>query len=201
MSNGKIHDLGGASVGFFILTAPLLVSVGKGAIEFEHFEFPYDWQKYTIVTGAMCIIGTLMLSPDLDVFPWRSVCQRRWDRIGIGFLNLGWIWEPYRRKISHRDELSHSILLGSIIRVLYLLAWSCCLLAWKPIREIDFIAIAVNHWGILLAAFVGIEISALVHYLLDGLIHRWGKKAVKKYVTNRRERLGHRKGSRRRARA
>ena len=182
MSNGKVHDLGGASVGFFILAAPLLVSTIIDPVEHDSLIFSMGWQKYTAMAGGACIFGTLMLSPDLDVFPWRSVCQQRWDNIGFGPLNLGWIWEPYRRYIGHRDGLSHSILLGSTIRVLYLLAWASTLLVFQPIRDINWMHIALTNQGLLVAAFVGVEISALVHYLLDGLIHKWIKKMFAKMI-------------------
>src|SRR4051794_34109865 len=54
----------------------------------------------------------LLFSPDLDL---RSAPYRRWRK-------LRWIWLPYQKLVPHRSPLSHSLLLGPLLRILYFAA-------------------------------------------------------------------------------
>jgi uncharacterized metal-binding protein len=65
-------------------------------------------------TNAMILLGSymasgLLFSPDLDL---RSRSYKRWRL-------LRWIWIPYQRMVPHRSWLSHSLVLGPALRVLY----------------------------------------------------------------------------------
>src|SRR5437868_1890322 len=65
-------------------------------------------------TNAIVLLGTylasgLLFSPDLDL---HSAPYRRWRK-------LRWVWIPYQRLVPHRSWVSHSLLLGPVIRVLY----------------------------------------------------------------------------------
>jgi uncharacterized metal-binding protein len=65
-------------------------------------------------TNAMVLLGTylvsgLLFSPDLDL---HSAPYRRWRK-------FRWVWIPYQRLVPHRSWVSHSLLMGPIIRVLY----------------------------------------------------------------------------------
>ena len=62
--------------------------------------------------GLAFLVGGLWLSPDLDT---RSNPTRRWGPLRL-------LWWPYRRLLRHRSLLSHSPLLGTAGRLLYLLA-------------------------------------------------------------------------------
>lgn len=58
------------------------------------------------------VFAGLMFSGDLDL---PSVQYRRW---GL----LRWIWKPYQWLIRHRSPLSHGILIGPLVRLVYLTA-------------------------------------------------------------------------------
>jgi uncharacterized metal-binding protein len=65
-------------------------------------------------TNALVLIGSylasgLLFSPDLDL---RSVSYRRWRL-------LRFIWIPYQRMVPHRSWISHSLVMGPLLRVLY----------------------------------------------------------------------------------
>lgn len=64
------------------------------------------------VAVAGLLLGGFMFGPDLDI---DSRQYRRWGP-------LRWIWLPYRWAIRHRSRLSHGILFGTAIRVVYFLA-------------------------------------------------------------------------------
>jgi uncharacterized metal-binding protein len=106
--------------------------------------------------SAHCL-GGLYLSPDLDLV---SKPYKRW-----GWLR--WIWIPYQKYIPHRSPLSHAPIIGSIIRLLYLAA--LLLPFWfifPGLRQVEW---AIT-WQKAIAFLVGVELSALNHLLLDGLL-------------------------------
>ena len=67
------------------------------------------WPGLAVAAGAF-LVGGLWLSPDLDT---RSLATRRWGPLRV-------LWWPYRHLIRHRSILSHSPLLGTLLRLLYL---------------------------------------------------------------------------------
>ncbi len=64
-----------------------------------------------VIAGISFAIGGLWLSPDLDT---NSKPLKRW-----GFLKI--LWRPYCKLIPHRSMLSHGFLIGTSLRVIYLL--------------------------------------------------------------------------------
>ena len=63
------------------------------------------------VATAGLLLGGFMFGPDLDV---DSRQYRRWGPLRV-------VWLPYRWALSHRSRLSHGILFGTAIRVVYFL--------------------------------------------------------------------------------
>lgn len=110
-----------------------------------------------IIAGASHFLGGYWLSPDLDI---KSRPFLRWSV-------LRFIWMPYQRLIPHRSPLSHAPVLGSAIRLLYLGAWLSPL--WLLFLDLQRMQWAVD-WMKVAAFLVGVELSALNHLLLDGLL-------------------------------
>ena len=109
------------------------------------------------------LIGGLWLSPDLDT---NSRPYQRWGP-------LRWLWWPYRKALRHRSVLSHSPLLGTLVRVGYLTGLALLLtgLAHPP-ASTDLLRWLQQQWSrperLLLVALIGIEASAWLHLLQDG---------------------------------
>ena len=57
--------------------------------------------------------GTYYFGPDLDL-PSRP--YYRWK-------GLRFIWKPYQKFVAHRSVWSHGLVIGDIVRVVYLLLW------------------------------------------------------------------------------
>ena len=124
------------------------------------------------IAGSAFLLGGLWLSPDLDVL---SRPSRRWGPLGL-------LWWPYRRLLRHRSLLSHSPLLGSGLRLLWLLGWMLLMVvAMEPIGLLSLRhVLELGQWlwqqqrPLLLAALVGIEASSWLHLLQDGdPLPRW----------------------------
>lgn len=104
MPSGRTHD------SITLWSLPLIAG-----ITFERTQNP----SLTLILSGGYLFSGLMFGPDLDV---HSQQFKRW---GV----LRWIWLPYRRSMRHRSFLSHGVIIGTLIRVIYLLTWIAASLA------------------------------------------------------------------------
>ncbi len=141
MASGKNHDRA------ILFASPLVLIAGC-------YQFGLE---LGIIAGASHFLGGYWLSPDLDI---KSRPFLRWSV-------LRFIWVPYQRLIPHRSPLSHAPVLGSLLRLVYLTAWLSPL--WLVFPELQRMQWAID-WGKVAAFLVGVELSALNHLLLDGLL-------------------------------
>jgi uncharacterized metal-binding protein len=136
----------------------------------------------TLMICAGYLFGGLMLEPDLDSY---SIHYKRW-----GWFR--WIWLPYRGSIRHRSPYSHAPIMGTTLRVVYLLAW---------MGLAAFLGVALSNelfqigwtWGMMgreisqflkrylaeaIALCIGLELEAFSHYTADWLMsyHKRRKK-------------------------
>lgn len=109
MPPGKTHD----QIAIISLLPTLLIG---------YYVFKDAGLALTLTLTTM--IAALMLSPDLDT---KSANYYRW---GI----LRFMWIPYRKIVSHRSKLSHSFIIGPLIKIIYLLiiilVCSSCISYW-----------------------------------------------------------------------
>lgn len=132
-----------------------------------------------VVVGIGFLFGGLMLGPDLDT---HSIHYKRW-----GYFR--WIWLPYRGSLRHRSPLSHAPIVGTLLRVIYLMIWVglfgfLCLigvnelgqLGWTWSQVGDFWQQTLQQNSVQwLALLIGLELGALSHYTAD-----WGVSAYKR---------------------
>jgi uncharacterized metal-binding protein len=142
MASGKNHDRS-------IYFATPIVGIITGSYSLE----------LGLIAASSHLLGGLYLSPDLDL---KSIPWKRW---GL----LKFIWLPYQKFIPHRHWLSHAPVVGSIGRLLYLGLWLSPLVIafW---RYLPALQLGKEFWLVVAAALVGVELSALNHLLLDGLL-------------------------------
>jgi uncharacterized metal-binding protein len=140
MASGKNHDRG------IYFATPIIGIIGTA----------YNLE-FGIVAAASHLLGGLYLSPDLDLV---SKPYKRW-----GWLR--WIWIPYQKFIPHRSPLSHAPVLGSLIRLTYLSLWLSALWVIIPLLQQVEWMITLEK---MIAFLLGVELSALNHLLLDGLL-------------------------------
>ncbi|MEH1778518.1 MAG: metal-binding protein [Nostoc sp.] len=147
MASGKWHDRS------IVISTPLV-----GGLTYY---LTHDWMVTGIITGSY-LLGGMYLSPDLDL---KSKPFYRW---GI----LRWIWKPYQKLIPHRgrfyhrNPLSHAPIIGTVLRVGYLV-----LLGFVPVvlagMNASLLYWIVKNYSSILLALAGIELSGLTHLLMD----------------------------------
>ena len=116
----------------------------------------------TVVSALAFLIGGLWLSPDLDT---NSRPYQRWGP-------LRWLWWPYRKTLRHRSILSHTPVVGTLVRVGYglgiALLLSDLLHPWGAPSSSELLTWLKQQERLLWVALVGIEASAWLHLLQDG---------------------------------
>jgi len=155
MASGKVHDRA------IIITTPVILAT---AIASGHADVG-------IIATAAYYLGGMYLSPDLDLV------SRPFKRWGL----LRFIWLPYQRLIPrHRHWLSHGPVIGSIVRLLYLAALVSPMWVLFPgLQQVRWSGVTLPN---AMAVFCGVELSALNHLLLDGLLiplPKWLKRRLK----------------------
>ena len=157
MPSGRTHDR------ITLWTVPLV----SGIVYF----LTQNGKLALILAGGFLFSG-LMFGPDLDIY---SVQYKRW-----GWFR--WIWIPYRSAIRHRSNLSHGLLIGTILRLLYI---SLIILILSGIVAaiayffgyVDFQSVINSQkpfpiWNqtytqALLVLIIGLELGAMSHSISD----------------------------------
>lgn len=120
----------------------------------------------------------LLFSPDLDL---RSAPYRRWR-------SLRWVWLPYQRMVPHRSWISHSFVLGPLLRIVYfagimslltlmLLGLINLLVPVDPTGTLFSVATLMLRWikshpATIFYALMGFILGGAVHSLADIVVTR-----------------------------
>ncbi|MDF5723807.1 MAG: metal-binding protein [Rhizonema sp. PD37] len=132
----------------------------------------------TLLVAGGFIFGGLMFGPDLDIY------SRQFQRWGF----LRFIWLPYQKSLRHRSFLSHGLIIGTTLRVLYLSSIISVLAIvvleiaeklWNVGLSWQFVGATVmkssRYSTEFLALFLGLELGAMSHYVSD-----WGGSTYKR---------------------
>lgn len=136
MPSGRTHD---------IITATSTPIIG-----FLSYKITNDINASTILTLSY-LFSSLMFNGDLDI---DSRPLRRWSL-------FKWIWFPYKKYIPHRSIWSHGIIIGTVIRLLYLM----------PIFILLYIHLNLElsalNWYFIVIGLIGLELGNTVHTVSD----------------------------------
>jgi uncharacterized metal-binding protein len=159
MPSGKTHDR------ITLWSLPLVVGACYGLTRSGDL---------ALSVGGSYLFSGLMFGPDLDIY---SLQYKRW---GI----FRWIWRPYQKMLNHRSPLSHGFLIGTMVRVGYLMlilgGIALFFLAiaqildlkqwqWHPSLQQQLMGLPQQHPQEAIAIFIGLELGAMSHSLSDGL--------------------------------
>ena len=116
-----------------------------------------------------------------------------------------WLWLPYRSLISHRSPLSHGLIIGTTLRLLYFLGFLSLIgilgiaiaqffwgfdWNWQQVGQQIFQSIQREYLAEAIALFIGLELGAMSHAVSDWLVSAyrdWRKQAVKKKRSTRKK--------------
>ena len=146
------------------------------------------WLTQSWILTAWCaggfLFSGLMFGPDLDIY---SVQYKRW-----GWLR--WLWLPYQKFVPHRSVFSHGFLVGTVIRIIYLLTVGFFLISssvaiaqliwgfdwnWQRLVFMELQDIRGQNLWSLIVLLCGLELGAMSHYLSDFISSRRVKKRKK----------------------
>ncbi|HLO84731.1 MAG TPA: metal-binding protein [Nostocaceae cyanobacterium] len=132
------------------------------------------WQSrnsnITLLVAGGFLFGGLMFGPDLDIY------SRQFQRWGF----LRFLWLPYQKSLRHRAFLSHGPIIGTTLRVVYLLTiLAICALLFLLISaqfggKVSWQGLGASlgrslftYYPEFLALFIGLELGAMSHSLSD----------------------------------
>ena len=140
MPNGRTHDI------ITFATAPIV-----GAVSY----YLTKDIKTTSILMSTYIFASFMFNGDLDT---NSRPYNRWWLLKM-------IWIPYQLMFDHRSVFTHGLIIGTIIRILYLSLIPFLVLLFKG--ELHVITnIPLN---IIILLFIGLELGSAVHTISDKL--------------------------------
>ncbi len=131
-----------------------------------------------LVSGGFLFSG-LMFGPDLDIY------SRQFQRWGW----WRWIWIPYQKTLRHRSFLSHGLIVGTTLRLIYLAGWLGAV-GWLGLTTAQIFWGIPWNWQVFaeemqrqaakypaesIALYIGLELGAMSHSLSD-----WGGSAYKR---------------------
>ena len=138
MPNGKTHD----KITFVI--APIVAGIS--------YLITKDI-KTTIIIFGCYLFASLMFNGDLDT---NSRPYNRWWLFKM-------IWIPYQLMFTHRSIFTHGLIIGTIVRLLYLSLIPIIVLLLKGNLQL----ITSIDLSLMLLIFIGLESGSVVHTISD----------------------------------
>lgn len=143
----------------------------------------------TLILCGGFLFSSFMFGPDLDI---HSIQYQRW-----GYLRG--IWLPYRSCLRHRSWLSHGLIIGTCLRILYLLiviafisifvvaiaqliwgfAWN-----WQDFARQQWQRLITQYPLETMMLLLGLELGAMIHSLSDWIGSRRKQRLKKKQSTS-----------------
>jgi uncharacterized metal-binding protein len=150
MPGNRVHDAIGSFAAPAIALAALQLSHGDVAV--------------AVAAGVGELIGTLWLSPDLDLTS-ATIDQRWGGRLGR------LVWAPYDKLIPHRSIISHGFGIGILLRLLYIGAFVFAIA--KVLELIGVVVVMDISKGVVqwMVTNSRISVSLLVGMILSETIH------------------------------
>lgn len=158
MPSGKTHT----KINLLSLPIVLFMLVSYGITNFDFL--------LTFVIGFL--VGTFFLTPDLDT---HSNAYNKWGLLRI-------LWYPYQAVMPHRSFLTHTIIIGDFIRILYMLIVFSPFLFLLNATVLDgrLLDIAREHELALVTFVMGVIAASTLHIIADQLNTRRKKMMRKK---------------------
>lgn len=141
MPSGKFHDK------ISIIAIPIVLGIV--------YYFTQDILNIILLVGSF-IFSSFMFNGDLDTI---SLPYQRW---GI----LKFIWIPYQFMFRHRSFYTHGIIVGTLIRLIYIGIIPISIIWFYYNIEI----INLIDWNYLVPIFIGLELGSSLHTISDYLI-------------------------------
>lgn len=140
MPSGKVHDK------ITLITTPIVFVLSNTIINNIGF---------SIFLTLCYVFSSLMFNGDLDIV---SKPYNRWFVLKI-------IWKPYQKIFKHRSIFTHGILIGTIVRIIYLgFIIIPTLYFTNNIDLLNRVPIEYYMFG-----FIGLELGNIIHTTSDRL--------------------------------
>jgi uncharacterized metal-binding protein len=138
MPNGKTHDI------ITFVAAPVVAGT------------TYWLTKDVKISTIICIcylFASFMFNGDLDM---NSKPYNRWWLFKM-------IWIPYQLMFHHRSVFTHGLVIGTVIRILYISIIPLIIFSCKGQLHV----VKAINWHLAVLIFIGLEAGAAIHTIAD----------------------------------
>lgn len=121
---------------------------------------PIDWRMGLGFWVGYMIIARY-IDPDLDHRNMTQTEYRAMRELGfVGSLLVAYFM-PYGYLLPHRSFMSHSPLISTVIRFIYLFWWLFLLIYWVDLT------VLINNMMLFVGMYLGLSLADLIHIVLD----------------------------------
>jgi len=145
MPNGRVHDI------ITAITTPILIG-GVYYLSNKNTEI-------TTVIITAYLFSSLMFNGDLDT---NSRPYNRWWLLKM-------IWIPYQLMFSHRSIFTHGIIIGTVVRLVYLLIIPVLILYFNGNLS-AIVNLLTSNQNMVLYTIAGLELGSAVHTISDRVL-------------------------------
>ena len=138
MPNGKTHDI------ITFVAAPVVA----GATYWLTKDF-----KTSAIIFICYLFASFMFNGDLDM---NSKPYNRWWLFKM-------IWIPYQLMFHHRSVFTHGLVIGTVIRILYISIIPLIIFSCKGQLHV----VKAINWHLAVLIFIGLEAGAAIHTIAD----------------------------------
>ncbi|AWC34577.1 metal-binding protein [Bacillus cytotoxicus] len=145
MPSGKTHT----KINLLSLPIVLFLLISYGLTNFD----------FLLTFAIGFLVGTFFLTPDLDI---HSSAYNKWGLLRI-------FWYPYQCIMPHRSFLTHTIIIGDLIRILYMLLVFSPLLyiVNRTVLDGKLVDMAKEHEVGLITFVLGVIAASTLHIIAD----------------------------------
>lgn len=150
MASGAVHKQSNIATGIFLSVTSYII---------------FMREDITLGAAIGSLVGTIA-TPDLDLV----VPSNFFSRLPI--INFLWmcLWWPYKKMVRHRSFISHSPLVSTIIRLLYMTVWFVAFGAMFGINFGIILDWMVLNWEFCFTLFFCWVVQDLVHLWFDFVV-------------------------------
>jgi uncharacterized metal-binding protein len=152
-----------------------LALLGGVALAYLNFGQERLEQQVALASTGAYLIGTFLVTPDLDLAEQKVRPKGRWGLLGM-------LWVPYGWMFSHRG-ISHTWIVGPLTRLLYMVLMGV-VVYWAAANVMRYFGAELSLRGkltappqeILWAAVLGYYVSQWLHVLADYFWPDFGRR-------------------------
>lgn len=151
--NGPQHKFANICTGIFLTATTYLI---------------FQREDLTLAAAIGSAVGTTV-TPDFDLD--KDLPRSIFSKIPVVAVFWGLMWWPYQKLVKHRSWVSHSPLVSTVIRLLYMLFWFCLIVLVGNLIGLFYVNLGAVFWFV--ADNFEFFATLFFCWVVQDLVHLW----------------------------